>query len=121
MAFKKKINLKAKAEINSGFGTNSSDYGGRFLNKNGKANIEKQGVKFLEGISWYHSLLAMPRWKFFSVIFFFFIIVNIFFALIYFLIGIEHLAGVVPKSPLENFLESFFLVAKTLVLLLWKN
>ena len=29
MALLEKINSKAKAEINSGFGTNTSDYGGR--------------------------------------------------------------------------------------------
>jgi hypothetical protein len=42
MAFLRKLNLKAKAEINTGFGTNASDYGGRFVNKNGQANIKKR-------------------------------------------------------------------------------
>ena len=35
MALLKKLNIKAKPEINTGFGVNSSDYGGRFVNKNG--------------------------------------------------------------------------------------
>ena len=46
MALLRKINSKAKAEINTGFGANASDYGGRFLNKSGKANIEKKGIEF---------------------------------------------------------------------------
>jgi inward rectifier potassium channel len=113
MALLRKLNSKAKAEINTGFGVNTSDYGGRFLNKDGKANIEKKGIGILEKISWYHSLLAMPRWKFFSIIFLFFIIVNLCFAIIYYIIGIQHLAGAVPKSPSENFLEAFFFSCQT--------
>ncbi|MEO7292286.1 MAG: ion channel [Ginsengibacter sp.] len=92
---------------------NASDYGGRFLNKDGNANIEKKGIGILEKISWYHSLLAMPRWKFFSIIFLFFIIVNLCFAIIYYIIGIQHLAGAVTKSPSENFLEAFFFSCQT--------
>ncbi len=34
------------AEINTGFGINVSDYGGRYVNKDGYANIEKEGVGF---------------------------------------------------------------------------
>lgn len=113
MSLFRKINSNAKTEINTGFGTNSADYGGRFVHKDGKANLEKRGVSFLEGISWYHSLLAMPRWKFFSVIFIFFIVVNLIFGFTYFLIGIHHLGGVIPKSPGENFLEAFFFSCQT--------
>ena len=60
-----RINTRAKPEINTGFGNNPSNYGGRFVNKNGRANIEKTGISFLEKISWYHTMLLMPRWKFF--------------------------------------------------------
>ena len=42
MALIDKINLIAKTDINTGFGTNSSSYGGRFVNKDGSANIEKK-------------------------------------------------------------------------------
>ena len=33
MALLRKLNSKAKAEVNTGFGVNPSDYGGRFVNK----------------------------------------------------------------------------------------
>ena len=62
MALLRKINSKAKTEINTGFGTNASDYGGRFVNKDGNPNIEIRGVGFLERISWYHTMLALPTW-----------------------------------------------------------
>ena len=46
MALPAKINSKAKAEINSGFGTNTADYGGRFVNKDGSYNVRIEGASF---------------------------------------------------------------------------
>ena len=113
MSLLRKLNTKAKTEINTGFGTNTSDYGGRFVNKNGQANVEKHGVGFLERISWFHSMLALPRWKFFLLVFAFYIIVNLIFAIIYFLAGVENLIGVNGGSELEKFGEAFFFSAQT--------
>ena len=109
----KKINSSAKAEINTGFGTNSGDYGGRFLNKNGEANIEKRGIGFLQRVSWYHTMLAWPRWKFFSVIFLFFILINMFFAVVYYTVGVDHLSGMVYNNPVDKFMEAFFFSTQT--------
>jgi inward rectifier potassium channel len=113
MALLRKINSKAKPEINTGFGANASDVGGRFINKKGKANIEKIGVGFLEKISWYHSLLSLPRWKFFLFIFFFFIGVNVFFAVIYFLNDVKSIGVPAGISDAENFAEAFFFSCQT--------
>src|ERR1700710_1334509 len=113
MAILRKINSRLKAEINTGFGVNSSDYGGRFVNKNGRANIEKKGIGFLEKISWYHTMLRMPRWKFFGVIILFYIITNLFFGTVYFLMGVNNLGGVSTGSPLSNYAESFFFSCQT--------
>ena len=113
MALLRKINSKAKTEINTGFGANASDYGGRFVNKNGQPNIEKQGVNFFERISWFHSMLALPRWKFFFLIFAFFIIVNLVFAIIYYFAGVEHLSGMNTSNDVEKFGEAFFFSAQT--------
>ena len=46
MAFLKKINAKAKAESNTGFGTNASSYGGRFVTKAGNAYVRKLDIGF---------------------------------------------------------------------------
>jgi inward rectifier potassium channel len=113
MALLRKLNTKAKTEINTGFGTNAQDYGGRFVNKNGQPNVEKRGVSFLERISWYHAMLAMPRWKFFTIIFAFYIIVNFIFACIYYFAGVEHLLGMKVGSETEKFAEAFFFSAQT--------
>lgn len=114
MALLKNINTKAKALLNSGFGVNSSSYGGRFLNKDGTANVQKSGMGLLDRISWYHALLDMPSWKFILIILFFYIIINLFFAVIYFSIGIEHLKGIdTSRSLWMQFGQAYFFSAQT--------
>jgi inward rectifier potassium channel len=113
MALLRKINSKAKSEINTGFGSNTSSYGGRFINKDGNANIEKRGLGFLEQISWYHTLLALPRWKFIAIIFIYYIVINLLFACIYYWIGPTNIAGIIYHSPMERFSEDFFFSAQT--------
>ena len=113
MSILRKLNTKAKTEINTGFGVNASDYGGRFVNKNGQANIEKKGIPFFERISWYHSMLAMPRWKFLLIIVSFYVLINFVFACIYYAIGVQHLIGMNTNSEMEKFGEAFFFSTQT--------
>jgi len=109
----RKLNPKAKSEINTGFGINSSDYGGRFLNKNGQPNIEKRGLGYFEKISFYHILLTMPRWKFFGTILIFYFLINLTFGTIYFLLGVTEFAGIPTHSKFDEFAESFFFSCQT--------
>lgn len=113
MALLRKINTKAKTEINTGFGTNSSDYGGRFVNKDGRPNIEKRGIGYFERISWYHTMLQMPRWKFLLLLIGFYAFMNLIFACIYYAIGMEHLEGIKASNKLEKFGEAYFFSAQT--------
>ena len=110
----KTINKKAKAYLNSGFGTNTSNYGGRFVNKNGTANVEKRGMNIFYHISWYHTLIDMSIWKFMLILFTFYVGINFVFALIYFTIGIEYLNGIDSSaSDLVKFGETYFFSAQT--------
>ena len=113
MAFLKKINAKAKADVNTGFGTNSTNYGGRFISKNGNANVKKEGIGFVESISWYHTMLVVPRWKFMVTIFVFYLLVNLVFASVYCIIGVEHLNGISADNPIDKFGQAFFFSAQT--------
>ncbi len=113
MALLRKLNINANAEMNTGFGVNSSDYGGRFVNKDGEPNIEKTGIGFFEKMSLYHTLLKLPAWKFFSIIFISFIAMNLLFAVVYYLIGIDHLNGIAFNAPSDKFLEAFFFSCQT--------
>jgi inward rectifier potassium channel len=114
MVLLKNLNNKAKTDENSGFGTNANSYGGRFVNKNGTANIEKRGMNLLQRISWYHTMIEMPNWKFMLILFSFYIIINFIFAIIYYAIGIEHLDGInASGSFLTQFGQAYFFSAQT--------
>ena len=108
------INTKAKADKNTGFGTNASSYGGRFVNKNGKANVEKRGMHVLQRISWYHTMIGMPGWKFILIILSFYVMINFLFASVYYGIGIEHLNGISNfDSEWVKFGQAYFFSAQT--------
>ena len=102
-----------KSEINTGFGNNSNSTGGRFINKDGKPNVIKKGVGILDRYSWYHTLLEMKLWHFGLLLFVIYIGINLVFAGIYYLIGINHLGGVNSGSSFKNFTEVFFFSAQT--------
>lgn len=110
----KKVNSRAKAETTSGFGNNPSNYGGRFVNKDGSANVVKRGSGLLDRISWYHTMIDMPRWKFFFVVAAFYVIVNFIFALLYYTIGMEYLDGIsATGSEWIKFWKAYFFSAQT--------
>ncbi len=111
MAFLKKNKLKQ--EENTGFSNNSTSTGGRFINRDGKPNVTKRGVGLLNRYSWYHTLLEMKRSKFLLILLAIYIGVNLVFAGIYYLIGIDHLGGINSGSNLKNFSEVFFFSAQT--------
>jgi len=114
MAFLKKISAEAKADNNTGFGVNASSYGGRFVNKDGSANVQKRGMNYLNRISWYHTMLDMPRWKFIAIIVAFYTGVNFIFAALYYLIGIEYLDGIeATGSDWIKFGKAYFFSAQT--------
>jgi inward rectifier potassium channel len=106
--------FQLNTDTNTGFGSNASCYGGRFINKNGSANVQRRGLNFFERISWYHTLLHMPRWKFISVLFGFYVAINLFFASLYYMIGIEFLDGVdYYGSTVNKFAKAFFFSTQT--------
>jgi inward rectifier potassium channel len=113
MAFLKRVNSKAQSVTNSGFGTNGNMVGGRYFNKDGRPNLKKTGLSFFEGISWYHTMLELPRWKFLGLIFSAYLLINLFFAIVYLSIGLHHIIGMVANSPMEKFWEAYFFSAQT--------
>lgn len=110
----KNINARAKADKNTGFGTNANSYGGRYVNKNGTANVEKRGMHILHRISWYHTMIDMPKWKFMLIILSFYVVINFIYASIYYGIGIEHLNGIANNgSEWVKFGQAYFFSAQT--------
>lgn len=106
--------LKGESQQNTGFGTNANNYGGRFINKNGAANVEKRGMHFLNRISWYHTLIDLPRWKFMLILLMFYVAMNFVFATLYYAIGIENLNGIdASGSSWAQFGQAYFFSAQT--------
>jgi inward rectifier potassium channel len=100
---------------NSGFSPNSSNEGGRLINPDGSANLRKTGVPFWNRVSLYHTLLRMPRAKFFLTVILFYTVQNIFFATLYFLIGVDNLTGMDGQhDSFHQYMEAFFFSAQTL-------
>jgi inward rectifier potassium channel len=109
----KKLNKKAQINNETGLGTNTALGGGRFFTKNGTANVEVRGLPVWQRLNLYHTMLSMKRWKFLLSIMLFFVFINLLFASLYLLIGIEHLNGLVAETAGEKFGEAFFFSAQT--------
>lgn len=101
--------------VNTGFGANSNAEGGRLINPDGSTNLKKTGMHFWERISLYHTLLRMNRIQFLLSIFILYTCINVFFALVYFFIGVEHLSGIDEKQTTAyKLLTAFFFSSQTL-------
>ena len=108
-----KLKSTTRSTVNTGFGTNASSYGGRLLNNDGTPNIQKRGICFFARVSWFHSMLSISGWRFFLIILFFYIFVNLLFTLLYYFIGVEHLVGLKTTSESEKLMEAFFFSTQT--------
>lgn len=106
--FRQKI--RQRNTENSGFGSNAS---GRFINKDGLPNVQRRGVNVFNRLSWYHTMLNLSTFRFLSYLVIAYIAVNLFFAMIYFLIGVEHLTGIDKSTPSNEFIDVFFFSSQT--------
>lgn len=84
------------------------------VNKDGSFNVERRSLPFFESLSIYHSLLSMSWLKFNLVVLLAYIVVNLFFASLYMLIGVNHLGGISGVTTFEKFLDAFFFSGQTI-------
>jgi len=98
---------------NTGFTAQSGVEGRRIANKDGTINIKKTGLPFWQHLSLYHSLLRMRRLNFLLSIFLFYGFVNVIFACVYLLIGVDSLIGG-DSQQMHGFLRAFFFSSQTL-------
>jgi len=100
---------------NTGFGSNSGVEGGRLINSDGTTNLKKRGIPVWERTSVYHTLIRMKPGRFFIFVLLLYTVVNLFFAVIYFLTGVEHLVGGDGATTyFDKFMEAFFFSSQTL-------
>ena len=113
MSLSKKIDPLLKTNNDTGFGTNAANVGGRFINRDGTFNIRKEGLTRLERYSIFHHMLTLPRWRFATVIFVFYLSINLVFAILYLVIGMDQLTGVIASTPWGKFKEAYFFSTET--------
>jgi inward rectifier potassium channel len=113
MAIGRHINPFSKVNNDTGFGNNVSNFGGRFINRDGSFNLRKEGMPYWERFSIFHRMLSMPRWRFISTILIFYFAINLVFAIIYWLIGADQLQGVMGTTPWASFKELYFFSTET--------
>jgi len=106
--------MNAKVNKETGLSVDSRHSGGRFFEKDGKPNVRFRGITFLQRFSVYQFMLKIPTWKFLAFIGLTYLVVNLIFATIFFLIGVEQLGGMEQQSYSGKFWEAFFFSAQTL-------
>jgi len=84
----------------------------RIINKDGSFNIKKIGGG-LASINAFHYLINISWTKFLLIVFAGFVFVNLCFALLYQLAGIENLTNASASDGLESFLNTFFFSVQT--------
>ncbi|MEM9921057.1 MAG: ion channel, partial [Bacteroidota bacterium] len=97
---------KKEAFEDLGFGDKlTSTKGARLIRSNGQLNVDRTGFKV---IAPYQSLVEMPWGRFLVLVLMTYIFINLFFAMLFCLVGTENLNGIEPSGPLPAFWEAFF-------------
>ena len=85
----------------------------RAIEKNGSFNVRMSGAG-LKNFHFYRFLIDISWPRFFLVILSGYIVVNVVFASLYLLAGIENITGADGRTPMSAFLSAFFLSVHTL-------
>lgn len=108
--------FKRKSQIDDdlGFGTQPILGDQRMMNADGSSNIRRIGLPFIRTSDTYNWLISMTWKKFLFILLIAYLLVNILFASLYVLIGIEHLKGADGITPRDHFFDAFFFSAQTI-------
>lgn len=110
--------MKKKQEVINDLGLGTKLSNGRGVNKDGSFNVVREGIPKFRPYEMYHTIISMTWGKFLFWVMLTYTLVNIIFACIYYLIGMESLAGISPTATeTEKFYEAFFFSSQTLTTL----
>lgn len=112
-----KKNLLVERERNRqdlGFGTKMTDRQTRLITNNGQFNVKRQGQSFWAWLNTYNRLITIKWRVFFLLVLIVYLILNLVFAGLYYLIGVEHLVGVDMTNTHSQFWDAFFFSAQSL-------
>lgn len=99
---------------NLGLSSRDITHGQRLLNKDGTFNSRRSGIPFWESFNFYHYLVGISWPKFSLIVFSGYVLLNLLFALVYYLLGVDsHLLGVIAANEFDKFTEAFFFSAQS--------
>lgn len=111
--YNKKTTVKGKEVTDLGLGSKIFDKKNRVINRDGSFNLKRRGLPFFESFSIYHWLISMSWFKFCSLILAAYLVVNVFFATLYFIGGDANFEGIQTNNNFDRFLNEFFFSTQT--------
>lgn len=109
--------MRKKFLKDTGFSAKGDLTGNRLLNKDGTSNIRKEGLSFYKRFHLYHTMISMKLWLFLLIMFGFYLMVNVVFACLYLIVGVENLVDSSVVNVESDFLRAFFFSSQTLTTL----
>jgi inward rectifier potassium channel len=109
---KRKIN----PEDDLGFGSQPVIKSQPLINKDGTANVKRRGLNLFNTSNNYHTLITMGWTKFWLLVLCGYLVINIIFACIYFMLGAGSLDGssAGDHTAIGHFFDAFFFSAQTI-------
>ncbi len=94
----------------------TQQYGGRLrrsINKDGSFNVHRTGTRWHDA-NLYLFLVQLPWGRFMALVLVAYLVANLFFAAVFYSIGVSHLQGADVSTPGRAFLSAFFFSTQTL-------
>lgn len=107
---------KQQAEQELGFGSKNYANSVRFI-KNGAINVHRTGLGGLNNLDIYHWLISATKTRLTLAICIWYILINLLFGAVYYLIGPEYFGGLDADTDLQKFINLFFFSAQTITTL----
>ncbi|PTQ97030.1 inward rectifier potassium channel [Mucilaginibacter yixingensis] len=105
---------KFNPEDDLGFGQQPVMKNQPLLNRDGSTNVKRMGHSIFSTTDTYHDLITMSWGRFWVVVLSGYFVINIAFAFIYLIAGIQNLDGAEGKNFFEHFSNAFFFSAQTM-------
>jgi len=103
-----------KEYTDSGLSNQVGIQSSKLLNPDGTFNVQRSGRHKWLQISLAHALITMPWRYFIPLVVGFYVVLNLIFAITYYIIGMDQFMGTVIHSSWDSFIEAFFFSAQTI-------
>ena len=109
-----RLRPNAREFTDSGLSNQVGIQSSRLLRSDGQFNVTRTGRHRWHNLSASHELITMKWRRFIPLVIGFYIVLNIFFAVLYYIIGMDQFMGTLGESKWDAFQEAFFFSAQTI-------